>query len=277
MKDGIRRFLSCGYRCYRMQAEGDYNAQSEDPTYRVTDWEPHEISMASIPADPTATVGRASATQENDIIITRTAPATSIDEPPEGPAPVKQPPKHKEVRTMEKCLVCGADLVNGKCPMCETRAEARRLENARIKEIRTIETQFPQVPGINDMAAKYINEDKPVDEFRKAVMAAFPKVEPTPKKPEEKVKFRCFGEQLQYIAVMSDDDPGKQRARNLFGSDLTRHWMDFNRAISGMSVSVPSDGGFMVQTEFTTALLRNLWETGLLLEPMYSDSHRARC
>jgi HK97 family phage major capsid protein len=55
VQDGIRKLVSVGYRIVEMvlaQRDGD------NATYRVTDWEPYEISLVSIPADTTVGVGR---------------------------------------------------------------------------------------------------------------------------------------------------------------------------------------------------------------------------
>jgi HK97 family phage major capsid protein len=255
VQDGIRKFTSTGYRVYRMAEEGDH-ATAEEPCYRATDWEPHEISIASIPADPSVGVGRSSP-EENELIMVRMVPAEPAPKPP-GPI------KKKEERNMEKCTVCQGVMVDGKCPFCETRA----LELKRIKEINAIADKFKDiVKDAPDMARRSIEKGDSEEVFRRLILDAVGHPDPTPSRPanaKEKV-FRSFGEQLQYIAVMSDTSPGSRRAVDLFGSDVTRHWMDFNRAISGMSVSVPSDGGFMVQTEFTTALLQKAWETGILL------------
>jgi len=55
IQDGIRRNVSVGYMVHEMRLE----EQADDiDTYRVTDWEPMEISMVSIPADTAAQVGR---------------------------------------------------------------------------------------------------------------------------------------------------------------------------------------------------------------------------
>jgi len=53
--DGIRKNVSVGYRVNKMVLEKqDQNADS----YRATDWQPLEVSMVSIPADPTVGIGR---------------------------------------------------------------------------------------------------------------------------------------------------------------------------------------------------------------------------
>ena len=54
--DGIRRNVSVGYIIHRavlIESDGGID------TYRVTDWEPFEISLVAVPADPTVGVGRA--------------------------------------------------------------------------------------------------------------------------------------------------------------------------------------------------------------------------
>ena len=53
--DGIRTKVSVGYRIHDLVLEGK---EEEVSTYRVTDWEPYEISIVSVPADDTVGVGR---------------------------------------------------------------------------------------------------------------------------------------------------------------------------------------------------------------------------
>ena len=53
--DGIRRNVSVGYMVHAMQLE---SSDETGDTYRITDWEPIEISLASVPADTTVGIGR---------------------------------------------------------------------------------------------------------------------------------------------------------------------------------------------------------------------------
>ena len=53
--DGIRRNVSVGYVIHKAQL---VEKGEEIDTYRVTDWEPFECSLVSVPADPTVGVGR---------------------------------------------------------------------------------------------------------------------------------------------------------------------------------------------------------------------------
>ena len=54
--DGIRRLVSVGYRIHEQAKEGTNGGRE---SVRVTDWEPYEISLVSIPADDSVGVGRA--------------------------------------------------------------------------------------------------------------------------------------------------------------------------------------------------------------------------
>lgn len=53
--DEIMRNTSVGYRVYEMRFESEKDG---DETYRVIDWEPHEVSLVGIPADVTVGMGR---------------------------------------------------------------------------------------------------------------------------------------------------------------------------------------------------------------------------
>ena len=55
VRDGIRRSVSVGYMIHKATL-----VETKDglETYRVTDWEPYEISLVSVPADATVGVGR---------------------------------------------------------------------------------------------------------------------------------------------------------------------------------------------------------------------------
>lgn len=55
VKDGIRKLVSVGYRIHDLVLE---RSNDEGETYRAQDWEPFEISLVAVPADPTVGVGR---------------------------------------------------------------------------------------------------------------------------------------------------------------------------------------------------------------------------
>lgn len=56
VKEGIRSLVSVGYRVNKVETQPGIAGQPD--SYRVTNWEPHEISLVSIPADTAVGVGR---------------------------------------------------------------------------------------------------------------------------------------------------------------------------------------------------------------------------
>lgn len=56
VKDGIRKLVSVGYRIHEIILEK--SSDTDGNTYRVTDWEPYEISIVSVPADTSIGVDR---------------------------------------------------------------------------------------------------------------------------------------------------------------------------------------------------------------------------
>lgn len=77
-----------------------------------------------------------------------------------------------------------------------------------------------------------------------------PEVKPTPAKDNEK-RFASFGEQL--MAAYRAATPGGKVDERLT-----------TRAASDLNESTPSDGGFLVQQDFVTELLKRTYETGIL-------------
>lgn len=89
--DGIRRNVSVGYQIHKAVL---VETNDETETYRVSDWEPYEISLVSVPADASVGIGR-SAEETSPVIpfelkeSTVTA-ATDNTEAPAAPAITSQ-------------------------------------------------------------------------------------------------------------------------------------------------------------------------------------------
>lgn len=69
VQDGIRTNVSVAYRIHKAVLE---KSEGDEDTYRISDWEPHEISFVSVPADIAVGVGRSA--------DPATTPAPSIPE-----------------------------------------------------------------------------------------------------------------------------------------------------------------------------------------------------
>lgn len=227
VKDKIRTGVSFDAERHKTILE-----KSEDGVdwYRTTDWEPVGISLESCPADITVGVGREK--KETEITI--------------------EIPEKGERTKMDKCLKCGADMVGGACPACaakqadieRARAEETKIERARVTEI----TSLARKHGLAEDAEKFISEGKPVQEFKDLVITKLT-AEPFRVSGGENLAarqpYRSLGEQLMDVMRADKADGGIAREKLI----------NVQRAISGMSTSVPSDGGYLVQTAFTTALL----------------------
>lgn len=58
VQDGIRRNVSVGYMIHASRLEA---TEDDHDTYRITDWEPMEVSIVSVPADTSVGIGRSAA------------------------------------------------------------------------------------------------------------------------------------------------------------------------------------------------------------------------
>ena len=109
VEDGIRQLVSVGYRIH--DYEVTENRDGLDDAL-VTDWEPYEVSIVSVPADPTVGVGRSDEPEEEPIIEVKE---------------MTEEVKEKAVESQPEPVDIG-----------KIQAEARKDELARINQIREI-------------------------------------------------------------------------------------------------------------------------------------------
>lgn len=124
-------------------------------------------------------------------------------------------------------------------------AEDRFLSDEEQKEIDKYESEIRAWDESITRAEKVLAIDP---EDRAAT--EHPEVKPSPDKTEEK-RFTSFGEQL--LAAYRAAVPGGKVDERLS-----------TRAASGLNETTPSDGGFLVQQDFVTELLKRTYETGIL-------------
>ena len=74
-------------------------------------------------------------------------------------------------------------------------------------------------------------------------------------KQEKRDRFNSFGEQLASVMQASRPDGYVDPRLRTVG---------FEQRATGMSLSVPSDGGFLVQQDFANEIMREVFDTGLL-------------
>lgn len=115
VKDGIRRLISVGYRISEAKLEKE---SQQGDFYRVTAWEPVEVSIVAVPADASVGIGRA-AEQTNEFTITRssaimeekdkikTEPETPPIQAPAAPAPDESRIRGAEMRRFDEIITIG--------------------------------------------------------------------------------------------------------------------------------------------------------------------------
>lgn len=152
--DGIRSLVSVGYRVKNMVLES--SDEEAGDCYRVTEWEPHEISLVSIPADSSVGVGRSKSPAAE--------PAKTRNQmPPEAPAaPAAPAPAAPQVEVTR----------NAPPPI---------PESTRMSEIKAIGANF-KVPQERINAALTLNE--PLDAFRAYVLENIVNAKPVTQSPE---------------------------------------------------------------------------------------------
>jgi len=266
--DGIRVNTSVSYDVHRMtlvKSENVDGGRDTVNTYRVTDWEPLEVSLVSVPADTTVGVGRDNAASERDITV----------EIPE--------PEHEEKRKMEKCQICGAELVNGACPACARAREAAQRDAqaaearaaARINDILAMARKH----DLMEDAQRYIAEGKSVQEFKDLVIE---KLTVAPGEFADTARIQgvdqpiyrgsaaCqLGQQLTDIRTLSapagkvkrsEIDAAQRRIEQTEKRHITKMEeaaIRENRAAAtgGFTIATPSDGRYFLQGETVVDLM----------------------
>ncbi len=144
---GIRELVSVGYRVHQMvlQESGD-----DGDVYRVTDWEPFEVSIVPIPADLKAGVGRSD------------DPPDQVDEDQRAAGAIQPSPADSAADD--------EDTMNDKVkdtdvqPGVDHEAEAAAVRDAELRRMRSL-TSLGQQFGQSDLAQQYISDGRSVDEF----------------------------------------------------------------------------------------------------------------
>lgn len=175
--DGIRRHVSVGYRILAAKLE---EIEGGDDTYRIIDWEPYEISIVSVPADPSVGVGRSLEIPQEDGKRTKgdagtiergtTAKNSTTEEVRTMNEKILRDGKGNLVRAMvdadgkiievlEMLEEAGADVRNAQ-------TGAAKAERERTASILQMGTQY----DCRELAEKAVAAGDTVDAFRAAVL-----------------------------------------------------------------------------------------------------------
>jgi HK97 family phage major capsid protein len=241
--DGIRANISVGYNIHEMKL---IETSDEQDSYRVTNWEPFEVSFVTVPADKTVGVGRAQ--EESHIPFNRGEHMTPEE---------KAEQERKMAELKEKA-----------------QKDARKAEVTRIKEI----SALGQMHNMAADAQRFIEEDKPIEMFREYVLAELgkrgvkPVETPDPKIGMSKGEIKRFSfiRAINALANPTDKRAQEEAAFEFEASDAVS--VKLKRAAQGimvpmevlqrdLTVGTDTAGGHLVATNLLAAsfieMLRN--------------------
>ena len=137
VKDGILRGISFGYSIDEVE-------QREDGVL-ATSWTPHELSLVSIPADPTIGIGRSLLSEE---------PAMPESSQPEDTTITNEAPVEKqETRSAVTTASTPAPAMEDQTPNLEViRSEAKKAEKDRVAAINALGAQHRMADLFADLA-----------------------------------------------------------------------------------------------------------------------------
>ena len=158
VKDGILRGISFGYQINDME-------EAEDGM-RATNWSVHELSVVTIPADPTIGFGRSliEPSQGNSISMEDKSPLEEINSAVESASPT--------VRTMEESTKQETAVDTAEAVEIDIKAEVQRAideNNARTASITSICREFGKY-GAEELAESLIKGNKTPEEAKAAIL-----------------------------------------------------------------------------------------------------------
>jgi HK97 family phage major capsid protein len=147
-------------------------------------------------------------------------------------------------------------VVEGRTLLDKANAEKRNLSDEEATSYNTIRDEVESVGKSIEREERQIEMERELGNYR-------PEHDDddetrdrnTDRNTEERQGFATLGEQLQAVA-------GFYSGRSSYDADPRLQEL---RAASGASANVPSDGGFLIQTDFSTALLGQMHEMGEIL------------
>jgi HK97 family phage major capsid protein/HK97 family phage prohead protease len=147
--DGIRKHVSVGYSVRKIEVEP---RKGQPDLVRVTEWEPFEISLVSVPADPTVGVGRSA----------EIAP----EEQPGQAANTDGNHRNKDTEQMENTEVKEQAPA---APAIDAKAERAKGSDAERTRVRSI-MEMGEKYGAEDLARDAVKEGAKPEDFQRKLL-----------------------------------------------------------------------------------------------------------
>lgn len=239
--DKTLRYVSVGYIVHnveRVQDDDPEDDKDEDylGTYRVTDWEPVEVSLVSVPADPSVGVGRSQGAQQYPVagLMARSIskPAPAVTSEVESMATTAVVPSPEELRSQVSTEVRGQIVAN-------------------VRGLDALHTQYPEV-FTAEKRSQFIAENKTVAEANEFVLGELSsrnsKNQPAPSAPlaeivesanDKRDKGTNFARAIRAIAATRGQG---MRAAAQFAEETLKDQVVARALAAGQATS----GGFLV-------------------------------
>lgn len=181
--DGIRKHVSVGYRV--LAAKLTETRDEWQDVYRITDWEPYEISIVSVPADNSVGVGRALDTPHEEQRADKPNTAESKKPASEEKRDMNEKILRDAAGNLVRAMVDEKGNITKVLEMLERAGDdvnnaekrGREAEKARVRSI----TEMGEKYNARDLALKAISEGTTAEEFQRSLLDHLNK----PKEPEQ--------------------------------------------------------------------------------------------
>lgn len=250
--DGIRSLVSVGYIVRKMVLQ---SVEGDVETHRVTDWQPFEVSIVSVPADPSVGVGRSK------------THATPEAAPAAAPA---------AITTLSRTMPAPAD-----SPVVTSVTDIS-AERQRVKDInaaaKTLAERHPaHADAFRNLAAKCAETGDTMDAFNRTVLndilATKQDLAPVRQDPHaarlglkpkdiqgyrlmDAIRAKADGRQLEGAAKEFNDELTRKLERQPIGFFIPDEVLAHRRHIAAIArgertlyAGSPADGGFTVSDE----------------------------
>lgn len=262
--DGIRQNVSVGYQINEAVLASTKDGKE---TYRVTDWEPHEISLVSVPADASVGVGRSLLRAPADEAAAPTAPAK-----PGQPVTPASPSSIQERNHIMTEAVVSQAAAPAAAPVVQV--VATRNHAAEISRIAAT------LPGGADLAMKAIQEGQTVEQFQEAALRAMAsKPLPTSDIGMSTKETKTFSVVRAINALANPQDASAQRAAafefecsNAVGAKMGKAARGFflpsDVQKRDLLVGTPTAGGNLVATDLLSGSFIDMLRDSMVISRM---------
>jgi len=220
IRDGIRTHVSVGYRVHALKL---VESGDQGDVFRVTRWEPLEVSIVAVPADPTVGVGRAD-DHAKSIVTINTEEGPMPDNPNTDSAAAEPRAAPEPQPAAADAHVRSEARAEPRPQASEAAAEAHlREERRRIDEILALGERFDR----RELAREAIRDGASIEAFRKRILESLDNARPIDLRASESPEIGLTPREARAFSFV-----------RAIRAALTRDWSDagFEREVSRATV-----------------------------------------